>query len=459
LQDAIRNKNAGYIVNEAVSQVKATADVLDVNCGLPDVEEDAVLPYLIQEIQSAIDVPLQIDSVNEEALSKAARLYNGKPLINSVNGSKESLDAVLPIVKKYGAAVVGLTLDENGIPKTWAERVKIAKRIVAAALKAGIKKEDIFIDCLTLTVSTQQDELYETIKAVRVIKRQLGVKTVLGVSNVSFGLPNRPALNSTFLVYALSNGLDAAIMNPLASEMTAAMAAFRVLQGQDRGAKDYVETYLTHTVGKLATEENSLADLICHGQKEAAAEKVRKLTESKDPFKIIEEDILPAMEFGGREFDAKRLFLPQLIAAGETSRACLDVVMEKLPKENRYSKGKVVLATVKGDVHDIGKGIVRVLLEAYGFEVIDLGKDVPPAEIVRSVVAHSVRLVGLSALMTTTIASMKETISLLRERAPHCQVMVGGAVLNDEIAHQVGADFYGKHGRIGVDIAKKVLGT
>lgn len=458
LKDAIKSSNTDFIISEAVSQVNAGADILDVNCGLPDVDEAKTIKYLITELQSVIDLPLQIDSSDPKTVESAVRIYNGKPLINSVNGGDDSLKSVLPIVKKYGGAVIGLTLDENGIPKTAENRFKIAEKIVKTAILMGIPESDVVIDCLVLTASAQQTEVFETIKAIRLVKERLGVKTVLGVSNVSFGLPNRPFLNSIFLTSALAAGLDAAIINPLSGEMTDALKAFRVLNAEDTGAAEYIKHFGEVTeVKRINTESRDLITLISSGQKTAAAHAASIMLENTDAIKLIDDYLVPALDLTGKEYESGKIFLPQLIQAAESAKACFEEVKRNIKTGSGIEKGKIVLATVKGDIHDIGKNIVKVLLQSYGYEVIDLGKDVDPQTIVETAVQNSIRLVGLSALMTTTVPSMKTAIEMLRTVCPEAKIMVGGAVMSEEYAKYVGADFYAADARASVKIADKIF--
>ena len=456
LIEAIKNNNLGFIINEAVNQEDAGADILDVNAGLPDINEAAALAHIVREIQSVNTVPLQIDSASYEAIESSVRIYNGKPLINSVNGTKESKHKVFPIAKKYGAAVVALTLDENEIPPKAEKRFLIAKDIIQTAESYGLKREDIIIDCLVLTASAQQAEVFETIKAIRLVKENLNVKTILGVSNVSFGLPNRPYLNGVFLTAALTAGLDAAIVNPMSAEITSVLKAFNVLNGNDAGAEKYIAFFsaTSEKKEKPDTSEKDLITLVCAGQKDAAVAAAKAKLTKEEPLKIIDEYLIPALNIAGKEFEAGRLFLPQLVQSAETAKACFDAAREKIRTSDGLSKGKIVLATVKGDIHDIGKNIVKVLLQSYGYEVIDLGKDVEAKFVVEQAALHKVKLVGLSALMTTTITAMKNTIEALRISVPDCKIMVGGAVMSEQYTQFVGADFYAPDAMAGVKIAE-----
>ena len=464
LQTAIRNKDMDFILREAIRQQDQGASVLDVNMGLPDIDEAEVLASAVKEIQAISDLPLQLDSSNPQALERAARIYNGKPLINSVNGKEESLSAILPIAKKYGAAVLGLTLDDNGIPETAEARLAIAEKIMKAAIAAGIRKEDLLIDCLVMTASAQQSQAGETLKAVRLIKEKLGLKTVLGVSNVSFGLPSRPIINRTMLAMALAEGLDAPIMNPQDSGMAETVAAYRVLSGKDRDSSDYIEKY-SGCAEQPVTKECETASLpyaIVKGLKKEARTATELLLTKKSPLEIIETIIVPALDSVGQNYENQKIFLPQLIKSAEAAKSSFERLREDLAKSDVPSAGtrtKIVLATVHGDIHDIGKNIVKVIMENYNFEVIDLGRDVPPERVVAALKESGAALAGLSALMTTTVASMKTTIEEIRKECPHVTVIVGGAVLTPALAIHVGADFYAKDAMESVRIAGKHQGT
>ena len=407
----------------------------------------------VKALQSIGDTPLQLDSTIPEVLEAALRVYNGKPIVNSVNGEEASLQAILPLVKKYGAAVVGLTLDENGIPKKADDRFAIAKRILERAMAMGIPKQDVYIDCLVLTVSAEQDGAVETLKAMRRVHEELGLRTVLGVSNISFGLPNREAVNRTFLTLAMENGLFLPIMNPNIASMTEAVRAYKVLKGIDRSCMQYISSYTGQTSAKpaatagAADSSMTLAYAMEHGLKKECGSITAKLLETTEPMEIINNMLIPVLDETGTKFEQGKVFLPQLILTADAAQAAFSV-----------SKGKIVLATVKGDIHDIGKNIVKVLLENYGYTVIDLGKDVPCQAVVDAAIEHQVKLVGLSALMTTTLGSMEETIRLLHEQYPSCQTVVGGAVLTPDYAKQIHATFYAKDAKDTVDVAKQVVG-
>lgn len=461
-KEALRNNNLDYILSQGIEQVHAGAEILDVNVGLPEIDEEKMMVRAVKGLQGVVDVPLQIDSTIPQVLESALRVYSGKPIVNSVNGEEKSLETVLPLVKKYGAAVVGLTLDKNGIPKTAQGRFEIAEKIVKNANALGIKNKDIYIDCLTLTASAEQEGVMETLNALERVKKELGVKTVLGVSNISFGLPNRELVTSTFLTMALQKGLDLPIINPNVAAMTGAVRAYKLLANIDRNSAEFIKAYNNTDVQKqTASVRNdiTLGYAIENGLKKEGAEITEKLLESMSPMDIINQQLIPALDKAGADFEKGKIFLPQLIQSATVSQACFEVIKKKLTGANgsSVSKGKIVLATVKGDVHDIGKNIVKVLLENYGYTVIDLGKDVEYEEVLNAAVENNVKLVGLSALMTTTLKSMEETIALLKKHY-ECKVMVGGAVLTPEYAEKIGADYYSKDAKESVDIAKKVFG-
>jgi len=459
-KEALKNHSIGYILEQALEQTTAGAEILDVNVGLPEIDEVSMMSEIVEAIQGITGVPLQIDSSNPQAIEAALRIYNGKPLVNSVNGEEKVLRTILPIVKKYGAAVIGLTLDENGIPPLAEDRVKIAKKIIETAKEYGIQRSDVIIDCLTLTASVQQKEAYETLKAVKLVKETLHVKTALGVSNISFGLPERELINTAFLTLAMAHGLDLPIINPNVKAMTGAVDAFNVLYHRDIGSVNYIKRHSQTEVDKLATVKTimSLSEAVESGIKQTAYETAKQLLETTPPSEIIDRILIPALDRVGEKFEKGILFLPQLIQSATAAEACFDLIKQKLSKEkgDTVSKGKIVLATVKGDIHDIGKNIVKVILENYGYEIIDLGKDVPIEKVVAAAVAQNVKLVGLSALMTTTVKNMEETIRALRENI-ECKIMVGGAVLTPDYAKTIGADFYARDAKAAVDIAKIVF--
>ena len=475
LQQALRDGDSAYPCTQAVAQAEAGAQVLDVNAGLPGIDEAATLEQLVKDLQAVTDLPLQLDSSNPEALSRALRIYNGKPIVNSVNGEPETLEKILPLCKKYGAAVVGLALDKGGIPPTAEGRFAIAQRIVAAANAAGIPNEDIYIDCLTLTASAQQEGAVQTLEALSRCKHELGVRTVLGVSNISFGLPCRGYLNTTFLTMAMSAGLDLAIMNPNTPEMMAAVRAYRVLTSQDLQSTDYVAAYAdvqiqtTQTsksaatvaeVGAAAPGGDALFEAVRRGLKAEARAAADAALTMREPLDVVNVSLIPALDAVGDGFEKGTVFLPQLLQAATAAQAAFEAIKAKIAASGQAqgSKGKIVIATVKGDVHDIGKNIVRVILENYGYDVLDLGRDVDPERVVEAVRQTGAKLVGLSALMTTTVPNMQATIEALHAARLDCKVMVGGAVLTPDYARDIGADYYCKDAKASADLAKQLLG-
>ncbi|MBR4509425.1 MAG: homocysteine S-methyltransferase family protein [Ruminococcus sp.] len=465
-KEALLAHDIDYILGQAVEQIHAGAEILDVNVGLPGIDEKEMMVTAVKAIQGICDTPLQLDSTIPEVLEAGLRVYNGKPIVNSVNGEDESLDTILPLVKKYGASVVGLTLDKGGIPKTAEGRFAIAKKILDRAMSYGIPKEDVFIDCLTLTASAEQDGVMETLNALHRVKTELGLHTVLGVSNISFGLPNRELITRTFLTMALHSGLDLPIINPNIASIIGAVRAYRLLAGIDRDSAEFISVYANDESAPKpapATAEKGSPDLVYsveNGLKADAVKAAEELLYTVDAMEIINNYLIPALDAAGEKFEKGKIFLPQLILTAGAAQACFEVIKDRLSLTNTetVSKGKVVLATVKGDIHDIGKNIVKVLLDSYGFTVIDLGKDVDPQLIVDTAIEHKVKLVGLSALMTTTLGSMAETIRLLNEQYPECKTVVGGAVLTASYAEQIHADFYAKDAKQSVDVAAKVYG-
>ncbi len=453
LQAALRAKDMDYVLREALRQQEQGAHVLDVNMGLPDIDEPEMLKSAVIEIQSVTELPLQLDSSDPVALEKAARVYNGKPLINSVSGKKDSLRRILPIAKKYGAAVLGLTLDDDGIPSSAEGRLRIARTIMEEAQKEGIPKEDVLIDCLVMTVSAQQEQTAETLRAVRMVSEKLGLRTVLGVSNVSFGLPARPLINRTMLAMALMQGLDAPIMNPGDEGMREAISAFRVLMGKDRQAEEFIAAYSGSDEKKPDQKKTvsegppDLPQAIRRGLKGEAERATEILLAKMAPLEIIEKEIVPSLDQVGKEYESCTIFLPQLMKSAEAAKASFELIRKELEKEGAAASEErisVVIATVQGDIHDIGKNIVKVIMENYNFRMIDLGKDVPAEKIVQAVIENGAKIVGLSALMTTTVASMKTTIDMIRKECPGVRVIVGGAVLTASLAEYVGADHYAK---------------
>lgn len=469
-KQALVDNNIDYILTQALSQVNGGAEILDVNVGHPEIDEKKMMVRVLKAIQSVCDAPLQIDSTKPDVLDAGLRYYNGKPIVNSVNGEEKSLSSVLPLVKKYGASVVGLTLDENGIPKTAEGRFEIAKRIVERAEALGIDRKDVYIDCLTLTVSAEQDACRETLKALHRVKTELGCKTCLGVSNISFGLPNRELVNRTFLTMALEEGLDLPIINPNIDSMTGAVRAYRVLAGIDKNSIEFINEY-NDAVASAPTVKSADVDIftaVYNGLKSEGASITAKLLETMDAMQIVNEMLIPALDKVGEDFEKNKIFLPQLIQSANTAQECFEVIKKHISQTSGspVSKGKIILATVKGDIHDIGKNIVKVLLDNYGYTVVDLGRDVDPQLIVDTAVEQDIKLIGLSALMTTTLKSMEDTIKLVRGRkelqnpdgTSKCIVMVGGAVLTNDYAMKIGADYYCKDAKESVDTAKKVFG-
>ena len=479
-QQALREGDMTYVLEQAVSQAEAGAQILDVNVGAPGVDEPVLMEQVVKALQSVTSLPLQLDSSNVEALARGLRVYNGKPIVNSTNGEPEKLAAILPLCKKYGAAIVGLAIDEKGIQPKAADRVAIARRITEAALAAGIPREDIYIDCLTLTASAQQEDVLATVQALEACKKELGVRTVLGVSNISFGLPCRTYLNTTFLTMAMYAGLDLAIMNPSSEEMMAAVYAYNVLTNRDKQSTKYIERFADRVPASTALAQAAkavpaasaaeaeltgpyaaLMKAVEKGLKGDAAAHTRALLAEKQPLEVVDEALIPALDIVGAKYEKGTLFLPQLLQAASAAQSAFEEIKTAIAQkgEGSASKGRIVLATVKGDVHDIGKNIVRVILENYGFEVLDLGRDVPVETVVDTVREKDVHLVGLSALMTTTLKSMEETIAALHAAQLDCKIMVGGAVLTPEYAEKIGADWYAKDAKRSADIAKEFFGV
>ena len=506
-QEALKNGDMDYILNQAIQQTEAGADILDVNVGVPGIDEVSTMVRVVKAIQSVVDLPLQLDSSNPRAIEAGLRVYNGKPIVNSVNGNEETLDAVLPLVKKYGASVVGLTLDHTGIQKTANARVGIAARIYARAQKEGIKQKDVFIDCLTMTASTEQEAVTATLEAMQRVRHEMGLNTVLGVSNISFGLPFREQVTTTFLTMALCYGLTLPIINPNIESIMGAIRSYRLLANHDKNSEEYISAYADYVpeakrvktvvvdangantretvagttqntqteqgiknkdaadweqraVNAFGAEGSALFNAVIKGLKDQGAALTKECLNKGEALDIVNEVLIPALDYVGSRFEAGKLFLPQLILSAAVTQASSDVIKEKLAAagNNTQDNGKVVLATVKGDIHDIGKNIVKLLLENYGFTVIDLGRDVPPEAVVEAVKKEGAKLVGLSALMTTTLPSMKETIEKLHEAGLDCKVVVGGAVLTPEYAKEIRADYYAKDALESCTIARKVYG-
>ncbi len=477
-QQALQENDLAYILERGIEQQDAGADILDVNVGLPGIDEADMMKRVVKELQSVIDLPLQIDASDVAAIETGLRYYNGKPILNSVNGKKESLEAILPLCKKYGASVVGLAMDEGGIPQTKEKRIEIAKRIVDAAVSYGIPREDVYIDCLTLTVSAQQEQAVETLEAVRYVTQEMGLHTVLGVSNISFGLPQREHITVNFLAQAMAAGLDLPIINPNQRAVMGAVLAHRVLTGYDKDSEDYISRFAGVADAPMATMPGAmkgasgkskaaadsaamtLEQAVGRGLKEEAANLTRKALETMDEMEVVNTLLIPALDLVGDRYEKQEIFLPQLINAANAACEGFEVIKTRIAQrgEGSVSKGRIIVATVKGDIHDIGKNIVRVVLENYGYTVLDLGRDVDPQIIVDTAIKEDIHLIGLSALMTTTVASMADTITALRESGHPCTIWVGGAVLTPEYAAEIGADYYAKDAKQSVDIAKKFFG-
>ncbi|MBS5430186.1 MAG: homocysteine S-methyltransferase family protein [Lachnospiraceae bacterium] len=463
LKQALKEHDIDYILKEGITQQEKGAHILDVNVGLPDINESEMMKEVVTELQSVTSLPLQIDTVDAEAMEAAMRIYNGKPMVNSVNGKQESMDAVFPLIKKYGGVAVGLTLDEEGIPSTAEGRIRIAGKIIREAEKYGIKKKDLVIDVLAMTVSSDPEGAKVTLEALKGVRERYGVCTVLGVSNISFGLPSRPVINAHFYTMAMQAGLSAGIVNPSSEEMMRSYYAYCALTDQDPNFEAYIQRFGgTDTAAPKGKKDSELTlqAAIEKGLKEEAKEAATELLLTLAPLEIIDSHLIPALDAVGKGFEKGTVFLPQLLMSADAAKIAFGVLKEHLAASggSEKKKQKVILATVKGDIHDIGKNIVKVLLENYSFDVRDLGKDVDPELIVQTAVDEDIRLVGLSALMTTTVASMEETIQLLRREKPDCKVMVGGAVLNQEYADMIGADFYGKDAMQSVYYAQNVFG-
>ncbi len=476
LKEALTDHRLDEVFSEAIAQEKAGAHVLDVNVGVPGIDEARTMTEVIRGLQEIIRLPLQIDSSDPEVLEKACRIYNGKPLINSVNGKQSVMDAIFPIARKYGGAVIALTIDENGVPDSAAARVAIARRIIQTAESYGIDQSDIIVDCLVLTASAQQEGALQTLEAVRRVREELGVHTILGVSNISFGLPNRPLINKTFLGMALFAGLNVPIINPLDRELMGVVDAFEVLSAKDRDSADYVRRHaediaaavhganidanqsVSNPSAGLTSRDESVGALVRSGRKDIIADAVRRELYHAQPLAIINDLLIPALREVGDLYEKGTIFLPQLISAAEAAKKAFGVLNERITADGKSEgKGPVILATVEGDIHDIGKNIVKVVLESYGFTVVDLGKDVPSDQVVAAARQYRPKLIGLSALMTTTVTSVKKTIEALKDISGICPVIVGGAVLTEEVARSIGADFYAKDAMETVAIAESLI--
>ncbi len=455
LKEALRHKDIEYICNEGANQSDCGADILDVNVGLPEINEAEMMVNSVNALQSILDLPLQIDTSDAGVMEKALRIYNGKAMINSVNGKKESMDSIFPLVRKYGGVVVCLTLDENGIPNSSEGRIKIAEKIIRTAESYGISKNDLIFDPLCMSISTDKNNAGITLECVEKLTAK-GVKTVLGVSNISFGLPNRDLINSTFFALALQKGLSAGIINPKSEMMMNTLLSFNALSGLDDNFENYISKTTDAHTGAV-TEKNDLKTAVIKGLKEQAKKETEKELLTRKPLEIIDEILIPALDFVGKGFEENKIFLPGLLMSAETAGVCFDVLKNEMKKHGDCGaeKGKIILATVEGDIHDIGKNIVKVLLENYGYDVIDLGKDVRPEAVVDAATKHNVNFVGLSALMTTTVPAMEKTVKLLREQNPEIVIVAGGAVLTEEYVNMIGADYYGKDAMTTVRIAEK----
>lgn len=463
MKAALQEHRLDEILAIAMEEVEGGADILDVNVGLPGINEKEMMVEVIKELQSVIDLPLQIDSTDPAVIQAALRVVNGVAIVNSVNGEATVMERILPAVKKYGANVVGLTMDEDGIPESAQKRLEIGARIVETAQLYGIAKENVFLDCLTLTVSAQQSGAKETLKALHAIRQQLGVYTVLGVSNISFGLPSRILLNQSFLTMAMQAGLSMPIMNPNQPAMMAAVRSYRVLQGIDADSQEYIRIYAQQKQEvnvETGSSHMRIEESIMRGLKEETRQLCTKLLTEKEPLQIVNEHLIPALDAVGVRYEKKEIYLPQLINAATASQCAFEEIRRAVNSSGMesISKGKIILATVKGDVHDIGKNIVKVVLENYGYQVFDLGKDVPIEAVVETAIKEQVRLIGLSALMTTTLKSMEDTIQALHDSGHDCKIMVGGAVVSAEYAKQIHADYYARDAKESADIAKEVLG-
>ncbi|MBQ7535650.1 MAG: homocysteine S-methyltransferase family protein [Stomatobaculum sp.] len=478
-KEALRNKDIEYILQQGIEQEDSGADMLDVNVGLPEIDEPGMMETVVTRLQGVLALPLQIDTTNAEALERGLRIYNGKAMINSVNGKQESMDVVFPLAAKYGGVVVALVLDENGIPDSAEGRLSIARKIYAEAEKYGIPREDILVDGLAMTISTDTQSALTTLETIRRVREELGGNTILGVSNISFGLPQREVINSFFFTMAMQNGLACAIVNPNNEAMMASYRSYLALSGQDPQCAGFIGAYGGKTGGfgfgekksgagpasgpggsTQASGASDLSDAVLHGMGERSAEETAKLLSlGMDPLEIVNKELIPALDIVGKGFEKGSIFLPHLLMSAEAAKAAFEVVKEAMSGTEGASKGRMILATVKGDIHDIGKNIVKVLLENYGYEVLDLGKDVAPETIVETAEKENISLIGLSALMTTTVVSMEETIRLLRTRKPDTKVVVGGAVMTQEYADQIGADCYAKEAMDTVRYADRIFGA
>lgn len=463
-KEALRNHDMDYILREGLAQQGNGAHILDVNVGLPEIDEVQLMEDAVVSLQSIIDLPLQIDTTNVEAMERAMRIYNGKALINSVNGKQEVMEQIFPLVKKYGGTVIALTIDEEGIPTTAEGRLAVAKKIVETAATYGIPKKDLVVDVLAMTISAEQEAAEVTLKSLELIRDELGMYTSLGVSNISFGLPQRENVNTAFFTMAMQNGLSGAIINPNSKPMMAAYYSYCALIGVDEQCMDYISVYANQSSPTAAPQttanQMSLTEAIIKGLKESAHSLATEAIQTKAPLDIINQDLIPALDDVGKKFEKGTLFLPQLLMSAEAAKAAFEAIKTHMSSigASEEKKDKIILATVKGDIHDIGKNIVKVLLENYSYDVIDLGKDVDPQLVVDTAIEQNVKLIGLSALMTTTVVSMEETIKLLHKQVPDCKIMVGGAVLTQEYADMIHADSYSKDAMGSVHYANQLFG-
>ncbi len=457
MREAIANKDIGYFENQAVEQFQAGADILDINMGVPNIDEAQMMKIAVKAVQGVVDLPVQIDSSDALAVEMGAKYANGKVIINSVNGDDEVLEKILPIAKKYGAMVLGLTIDKDGVPKTVEKRLQIAEKIVNYASKIGIKKENLIIDCLTLTVGAEQEQAIKTLQAIKLVKEKLGVKTVLGVSNISFGLPNRQIVNSHFMTMALSFGLDLAIINPNIAEMMQSFRVYNLISGNDKNGEKYIESFGKQVESGVASNNaDSLKDCIVKSLKSNAIQVVKSLLKSQNGLDIIDSEVIPALDYVGDMYEKGKLFLPQLISSAETAKSVCDIIKLSLGNNENISQTQIVLATVEGDVHDIGKNIVKTVLQNYGYQIVDLGKDVRVENVVAEVKNSRPKVLGLSALMTTTVKNMERTIKAVRAVDNDIVIFVGGAVLNEGVAKEIGADYYSKDPRQMVKMLKNL---
>lgn len=462
LKASLKANDINLAIREGIEQTDAGADILDVNVGLPDIDEVDVMSRIIDELSSVSPLPIQVDSSKSKVIEAGLRRLPGVGIINSVNGKQKSMDKIFPIAKKYGAMVICLTLDENGIPETIEERVRIAKKLILEAKKYGIAEERLIIDCLVLTVSAQQSQAMATVEAIRILTKTYNVKTTLGISNVSYGMPNRPLLTRTFLSLAMQAGLHSAILDPLDDNLHNTILSMNVLLNHDVGGEDYIEKIKEVTTkavssNKEVVKKSDLLEMILKGYKEETLSYTKAQLEKLSPLDVVNEKLIPTLDEVGLLFDKKKIFLPQLIRAAETIGVAFDEIKNNMNSVQQISKGKIVMATVYGDVHDIGKNLVKILLENYGYDIIDLGKDVPPEAVVKAVLDNDIQLVGLSALMTTTVQSMETTIKLINEASPRTKIFVGGAVLTEEYANKIGADYYCKDAKASVGVAQEIL--